>query len=541
MTALPQTTRSRLKNIPQTASIWEGDRRPLENIASQLEPDFEAGGECIIWVDGMEGSVRAMDVVPSSMGIEAIVRTLLRAIESPQHPTIPARPQKIIVRDREIQFFLRGALQELEIEVEYAASLPLIDRLFEGFERMGTQRPPALPPLYQTPLENAALRVWQYSPWELLADSDILEVKLTNCGIDTIYLCIIGMLSSEYGVLFYRSLESLKQFRCAVLSERRSETQLEKAFLAQDCWFLNYDEYDEVETDIESESSEFAPMFGSLHPYEGIRAFLDEEEAKIVYVALETLLCFCDRHCHHPLPKPLARISETYQIELPSKNIEVKPRISTTISTLPEVTAELLVIATSVRVPDDARDTQVNLLLQDNLVPDDSLVTIDSIPWKLVEQLKQESRTYCQCLDLVPPREEGLPIILIQTTRPKAKATIERIKSAGGLRAICFNPGKDPYSGDIFDLGILQTQDGELYIFAEYDRNVPQELQAMRRWHRGCQKTQGYCGLIVSMGAKGNSRGNPQLKDMLGLFETKAVDGEDLGMGTLELMPNFEF
>lgn len=555
MTALPRTTISRLKNIPQSASVWEGDRRPLGNIASQLEPDIGASGECIIWVDGMEGAVRAMDVVTSTMGIEAIVRTLLRAIESPQHPAVPMRPQKIIVCDREIQFFLRGALQGLEINIEYAASLPLIDRLFQGFDRLGSRCPPPLPPRYQAPLENAALGVWQQSPWEVLADSDVLEVRLKDCAIDTIYLCIMGMLSHEFGVLFYRSLESLKQFRMAALCGNSSETELEKAFLAQDCWFLNYEELGE--SDIEVELAELAPMFGSLHPYEGIRAFLDEEEAKIVYVALEALLRFCDRHCQHPLLQPIERISETYNIELPQKNIGSKKKISTTVSTLPQLTAELLELSSGDRLQENLLDTQVGethcwndravsdnfvkFPLQDNLIPDDSLVTINSIPWQLVERLKQEKRTYCQSLDLVPQGKEGLPTISIQTTRPKAKATIERIKSAGGLKGICFNPGKDPYSGDMFDLGMLQTKDGELYLFAEYDRGVSQELQAVRNWHRGCQKTKGYCGLIVSMGAKGKNRGNPQLNDMLALFETKAMSGEELGMGILELLPHFEF
>ncbi|WP_036487678.1 hypothetical protein [Myxosarcina sp. GI1] len=536
MTLLPKTTRSRLKNIPQNTSVWEGDRRSLGNIASHLEPDLEAGGECIIWVDVVEGSVRAMDIVDSEMGIEAIVRALLRAIESPQHPARPARPQKIVVRDREIQFFLRGVLQELEIKVEYAANLPLIDSLFQGFEQIGNRRPPALPPSYESHLENAALRVWQASPWELLADSDVLVVKLEDCAIDTVYLCIMGMMSSEYGVLFYRSLESLKQFRQAILAESRSEAQLEKLFLTQDCWFLNY----EVEDDPDLDFDEVVPIFGSLHPYEGIRPFLDEEESKIVYGALETLLLFCRSHHQHLIQEPIAAISEAYQIELPPEDTGEQTIISSTISTVPELTTELLAIGSSDRLVNAAEPTKIDIPIQEDLIPDDSLVTLNFIPWQIVEQLKQEKRTYYQSLNVVPQGKK-LPIILIQTTRPKAKATIERIKSAGGLKSVCFNPGEDPFSGDIFDLGMLQTKDGELYVFAEYDRGIPQELQAVQRWQRSCQKTHGYCGLVVSMGAKGNNRGNPQPKDMLAVFETKAVDGAELGLGILKLMPNFEF
>ena len=43
------------------------------------------------------------------------------------------------------------------------------------------------------------------------------------------------------------------------------------------------------------------------------------------------------------------------------------------------------------------------------------------------------------------------------------------------------------------------------------------------------------------MGVTGANRGNPQPKDMLAVFEAKAIAGEELGMGVLELMPDFDF
>ena len=105
MTTLPPTTRSRLQKIPLATVVWEGDRRPLGKMALHIDGMRDADEECIIWIDGSEGAVRAMDVVAEDMGMEAVVRTLLRAIESPHHPAQPNRPQKIVVRDREIQFF----------------------------------------------------------------------------------------------------------------------------------------------------------------------------------------------------------------------------------------------------------------------------------------------------------------------------------------------------------------------------------------------------------------------------------------------------
>ena len=96
MNALPQNTKRRLQKIPQNSSVWEGDRRPLGAISDHFETEAGLDGECVIWVDGTEGTVRAMEIISTQMGFEAVVRTLLRAIES---PIIPRR-----------QFVLRRSL-----------------------------------------------------------------------------------------------------------------------------------------------------------------------------------------------------------------------------------------------------------------------------------------------------------------------------------------------------------------------------------------------------------------------------------------------
>ncbi len=543
MTALPPTTRSRLKKIPQAPGVWEGDRRKLGTMASYLDANIDADEECIIWVDGSEGSVRAMDVVSEEIGIEAVVRTLLRAIESPHHPGQPNRPQKIIVRDREIQFLLRGVLQDLDISIEYSPQLPIIDHLFEGFVEMSNAQPSALPSLYEKAIKDTAIKIWENAPWELLADSDILRVELKNCEIDQIYLCIMGMMSAEYGVLLYRSLDSLKQFRAAALGDSESSTQLEQAFLAQDCWFLNYEEV-EIEDQEIIDAVEIEPFFGSIHPFEGMRPFLDEEETKIVYTALQSLLRFCSRNQTALAQEPIETISKSYRINLPECATDQKT-ISTKVSTLPELTEELLNIGVGDReawATDRSGELaqKIDISIQEDLIPDNSLITLASIPWDFIQQLKHKPKIYYQSLDIAT-KSEDFPIIFVQTTRPKAKHLIAKIKDSGGLKAICFNPGKDPFSGEVYNLGMLQTGDNELYIFAEYSQDVVQQLRAVEKWHQRCQKNQGYCGLIIAMGATGVNRGNPQLKDMLALFEVKSINGADLGMGVLQLVPDFEF
>ena len=533
MTTLPPTTQKRLQKIPPATAVWEGDRRPLGKMAAHLDGIGDAERECIIWVDGSEGAVRAMDVVTEDTGLEAVVRTLLRAIESPHHPAQPNRPQKIVVRDREIQFFLRGVLQNLDIDVEYASHLPLIDRLFEGFAAFDDRELSPLPSQYEEAIEEVAGKIWESAPWDFLADNDILKVELKNCEVKEVYICVMGMMSAEYGILLYRSLDSLQQFRAAALSDRRSPAELEQAFLAQDCWFLNYEE---AELD-KPGSAPVEPFFGSLHPYEGMRHSLDEAETKIVYAALVSLLRFINRNRPFMASEQIPEISKSYRIALPVTTKD-KQTISTTISTLPELAAELLDMGQSERT--ESTDSSVELPIQEDLIPDGSLISLASISSELIAQLKQQPKTYCQPAK-VSSKATELPTIFIQTTRPKAQHLIARILDAGGLKAVCFNPGHDPFSGEVFDLGMLQTQDNELYIFAEYSQNATRQVEALKKWHRRCQQTNGYCGIVVAMGAKGANRGNPQAKDILALFEVKSIDGADLGMGILQLIPSFDF
>ena len=119
MTAISPSTQRRLKQLPQLSTVWEGDRRNMSQLVEAAELTDDQRRELIVWVDGVECMVRSMEVVNGTMGSEAIVRALIKAMEAPQPPAIPARPQKIVVRDRQLQFYLRGVLQDLEIVVEY--------------------------------------------------------------------------------------------------------------------------------------------------------------------------------------------------------------------------------------------------------------------------------------------------------------------------------------------------------------------------------------------------------------------------------------
>ena len=543
MTSLSRSTIRRLKKLPQIPSVWEGDRRPFS--PSTNGEDSQEQNECILWVDAHEGIVRSMDVVNSQAGPEAVVRTLVRAIESPHNPAKPARPQKIVVQNREIQFYLRGVLQDIDITIDRIPELPLIDELFRGFSEVVDNQIPDLPPQYASLLRDKAFAIWELAPWEFLEEQQILSIEINKWDIGTLYASVMGMLGMEYGILLYRSEESLKHFRATVLKEDSSQEYLEEAFLKQDCLFLtferaiNTDGEEDIFTDLaDYPLSEINPTFGNIHPLEGVRSILYEEEALISLVAYSALYRFI-RDQRVKLNNGLfPSLSHRYRIPLPSSSESNTKSISVTVATQTQLASELEEMSSF----EDDEEMMLNpsstsLSLRDDLIPEDSFLSLGIISWEMLEYLQETSKYHK--IGEVAQAGEGLPVILVQTSRPKAKNIIECIKQDGGLSAICFNPGADPFDGTHYDLGLLQTQNQELFLFGEFEDDDPDHVEARQKWNQRCKHTKGYCGLIIARGLTGASRGNPQLRDMMALFEARYLSPKELGVGTLQLMPQF--
>lgn len=544
--SLNSSTRRRLQQLSQISSVWEGDRRPFSPPTSALEPSSESKGECILWVDGSQGVVRAMDVVAEETGPEAIVRTLLRAMEHPNSPAKPARPQKIVVRSREIQFFLRGALQELDIAIDYVPDLPLIDELYRSFQEVIDTHTPDLPPQYAQALNQKAFEIWHSAPWELLEEHQIISIELNQWDIGTLYASVMGMLGMEYGILLYRSEESLKQFRAKVLLEEESPGNLEEAFLKQDCLFLTFDTENGDEDDDEDDDiidladlplEDIHPSFGNIHPLEGLRSVLYEEEAIAMYVALEGLNRFI-RDERSNLSAEITALKHKYKISLPQTNPKSKEKpITITVATMPQLTAEL----EEMTFDDDDEIDEMPMIqsLRDDLVPEDSFLSLGVVSWEMVDYLRKGAIHHQQVGQ--PTQEgDGLPVILIQTSRPKAMTIITAIQEAGGIKGIGFNPGADPFEGESYDLGVLKTENSEMFLFGEFLDQDPVHVAARLKWDERCKHTHGYCGLIIARGLMGASRGQPHLKDMMALFEGQSLSPKELGIGTLQLMPQFE-
>lgn len=551
MTALNRSTRRRLQQLRQVPSVWEGDRRVLTpEFVRAAEGEGSQKGDCILWVDGTEGMVRAMDVVSADAGPEAIVRILLQAMEHPHSSVMPCRPQKILVRDRELQFFLRGVLQDLNIVVDYVPELPLIDEIFQGMQQMAGGAPPDLPDPYAEPILETTRHIWEIAPWNTLDEEKIIAVELNDAETETLYVSILGMLGMEFGLLMYRSLESLKKFRRQVMEADDNSRRLEEAFLEQDCLFVTFDrdeEDEDLDLDDVSDSAyhqlltEFQletgvqPCFGNLHPLEGMRPILYEEEARMVFLALTALQKFFEQHLSKFDVETFPAVNGRYRITTPDQPSQ---KVSVKVSTQPTVAEELYEMAMEAELAEGIEDDLP--VLRHDLIPDDAFYSVGAMPWNTYDVLRATVPHHQSGSDNLAKTADGYPVILIQTSRPKAKVLIEELQAAGGLKGICFNPGEDPISGEQYDLGILQMNNGELHLFGEFYEQDPVHIQARKKWDQRCKKTKGYCGLVIARGLKGNSRGNPQLSDMMALFETRALSDKDLGLGPLQLMPQFE-
>ena len=554
MHPLSPFTCRRLGQLPRLTSVWECDRRSLEaytQVIAEHDPSAVgkegAQGDCIMWVDGIQGVVRGLSVVPKETGHEAVVRTLLQAIESPQGGAAPARPRKVVVCNREIQFFLRGALQDLDIAVEYALELPVIDQVFEKLQAAENQIPRFSQETEETLFDKASM-LWRDAPWKYLSEQEILAIELNRWDIDTLYLSILGIAGIDYGLLFYRDLKSLQQFRYQLLHREEFSDGMQQAFLEQNCLFLNYHPADDVipiragkTADGSSPSPVVECEFGSIHPLEGLRSQIVEEEALSLIVALEALHRFLKKHDTSPPEFALRPLSSRFRIPNPlyKEGAKAQPAsVGVKISTVPDVSIAFLeeLIDPSAQ-QQDAKPPSDPAPLIDDSVPEGSLIMIGSHLDKHLKPLRESDRIYYQSFLTPPEKTPGSkarwPILTIQTTRPKARLLLEQLQKEGGIQSICFNAGSDPTSGQVFQVGLLQTKKGHLHLFNEYEVDNPEDSKWLDTWRQNSDKNAGCGGCIIATGASGAHRGRPTAKEIIAFFELQDKQPEEIGLEPL--------
>lgn len=537
MNSLNRSTQRRLLSLPQLPTVWEGDRLPLDvSVATLPQGDVPT---CILWVDGTAGSVRAIELASSADGPEVMVRSLLHAMEQPMDsghgPGQRGRPSKLVVRDRELHFFLRGVLQGLEIEVEYQVELPVIDLLFEGMrEMLGVDDDPALPEAYAMPLMTVLRELWTLAPWEYLQDHDVIEIQLEGLDLDGVYVSVLGRLGMEHGLLLYRSLESLRRFRQMALDYSDDMELMQSAFLEQDCLFVTYAPLDE---DFDSEFEDFdllawedlAPDLGSIHPLEGVRSQLDEDEALTLLVALQALAQFLGKR-RRSLGQSFMAYRDRIEVQLTLPQA-TSGHYSVEVATLAALSAELSQQIEQVENP-AAQSSLDSVRFADDLVPSGAIVQMEDASAELYEQMKTAS------VLLRPghyrPIGELMPLLQIQTSKPKAQAIARAIDLGGGVDCISFLKGVHPLSTTptVIIVALRFVNDKSCWHMAiDYE---PGPSQSGRdRWLKLIAENQGRCSLALYSGVSGKHQGNPTLRELVMLYETEFHSSAELGIPPL--------
>ncbi|MEL7316992.1 MAG: hypothetical protein AAFN08_18940, partial [Cyanobacteria bacterium J06559_3] len=348
----------------------------------------------------------------------------------------------------------------------------------------------------------------------------------------------LGMAGLEYGLLMYRSLESLVQFRETAMQENRSTQQMQQAFLSQDCLFLNFDlVQDESDSQVlplpwlQPAPSEVVPEFGSLHPLEGLRNILELEEAAALRVCLEALNQFFEEHDGRFQSAEFPDISNRFSIANPIDNkpltIEVKAR--------PDITEQLMALEAADEGSD--RTSPFDLpRFRDDYVPEGAIVLLTRLPEAMMVLLQAKSFYQAIAGDIARRPDAGmLPVIVIQTSRPKAQTLASQLQAAKGIQSICFSPGLDPMTGDGLHLGLMQTGDGDFHLFIEFLRDDPQDKQLLDQWRQWCEQSEGLCGVMIASGVTGAAKGKPGIRETVAFFEARLQTPEELNLPPLQM------
>jgi hypothetical protein len=539
MNSFNRSTQRRLLSLPLLPTVWEGDRLTLDDVSVASFPEGQFP-TCILWVDGMAGSVRAMEMAASGEGSEAMVRSLLQAMEKPLEAdhgrNKPGRPRKIVVRDRELHFFLRGLLQGMEIEVEYQPELPVIDLLFEGIrDMMGVGGESGLSEVYGEPVMAALKEIWKLKPWAYLQDHDVIEIKLQGLDLDAFYLSVLGNLGMEHGLLLYRSLESLQRFRQRAIDEPDDISAMQTAFLEQDCLFVTYEPLDE-EFDGEFDSfdlldwEDLEPEVGSIHPLEGVRSALDEDESLTLLVALEGLVQFLKKR-QRSLAKGFTAFADKLEVKTQGADGSIQ-RHPVVVASLAELSIELM-NAQPDRLGSDRSGADRSALEQmqfsDELIPEGAIVLLskaEPLAYAALQRAigKSGSFTYAPIGEL--------PVLRIQTSKPKAQAIAAMIDRSGGPDCLAFLDAVNPFGlGSTAIILSLRLQDQSWQLVMDYHAG---EMQVPRdHWLACMAENQGRCALGIYSGVSGKNQGKPTERELVMLYETRLLSMKDLGLPPL--------
>jgi hypothetical protein len=528
MAGLPKTTLQQLLKLPQRPTVWEGDRFTLGQVVKD-----EPSQDLVLWMDLESQMILGSAILESSQPIEALLPSLLQAMQQPlaarQGPGL-GRPKTLRVRTRELQFFLRGALQGLDIEVTHAEQLPLLDAVFADFQETFLQRQPETDLPLEEDLHQLAYRLWKQAPWNWLGDHQIVEVDCPDLFDGPFYACVLGNGGETYGILFYRSLEALHQFRQRATAVQAAEQEPdESTLLSQDCLFLNYNLPEELDNLPHAgrlvDPDEIDPFFGSIHPLEGIRP-LNEPESEQLWVALEAFYRFWRGHGQKFKDGDFPPIQGRYRIELPDQSHKLSVQVRTMHELAQEYAAELPPRPAGLKtVP-----------FREDLIPDRCGLSLEFVEKSVYERLRQTAGIVLQSSDLPLPggRTATVTCLYVQLSRSEAQTLVRKMQTSGGLKGLCLFPLMEPILGTPLLVAIAQLGNGEAQNMGTFEFSHPASRDhVLKQWQRKIKGKPVRTALLVAHGLVGEDTSEIDANLLVGLFEGPCLTPPNLNPGDL--------
>ncbi len=523
----PATLR-RLRNIKQGPVVWEGVRcqmsLPLRRASFSkvipLIPPAKGEPEIILWADATNGMVRSMTPVEPGTGNEAMVRALIQAIENPQSNTPPLRPQKVIVKDRQIQFYLRGILQDLDITVDFAESLPFVDDIIQTISEHTDHTPTLLPYDLAPQFYHQVEALWHLAPWKYMYDHYIIEAKVNRWDVNSFFITFMKDVGvCEAGVLFYHSLDSIRQFRLAVMESMFEDLDsMEDTFLSQDCIFIMFnsgedmpDSFKQMLHNLGWKIRTHYPYFSVLHPLEGEREFLQEEEVLALTATIQALNVFFTQHA-----KAFRgiRFPKLKMVHTPTAVPDPSP---IEIVTLLEESLDILSLI------GDYGEEEEEVRTNTHIIPRDSVITRGYADQSTLEQFRECAVS--KLFNAKKKRKTRQPILIIQNSKSGIMEMIEAVRAEGGLRRFGFatKSSSDPME---MEVGVLVTERDNMYLFSMVFPEEKDKIQ-FSEWKQECEK-QRECVVLLAMGFRGKTRGNPKPNHIFGYYELDYLTEREL-------------
>ncbi|MDM7327318.1 MAG: hypothetical protein P3X23_009430 [Thermosynechococcus sp. Uc] len=510
--SLPAATIRRLLNVPQVSSAWVGGGRSLDKINDRV---FGAA-----WLDPEDQAIRSMELSQLPPTPEHLMRLLVEAIEHPRHfECEPCRPHTIIVDDRELQFFLRGIVAPLDIQVEYQAHIPLLDEFFEFITATTTDNaediellPREYIPLYKQKVKELA----QLDIWQCLDSIIPLKIHCEAWDSPTLFAVLVNpqRANHDFGLLLYRGEEALRNFWQQIDQEypyigEDDDERLERAILRNNCLFLNFTQINPEDLDddlffvLNGQLYTIDP--GAIHPLEGMRPFYAPEEAEMVYVAIEALIKFWKK-----TKKQFA------QGKYPELNLRFKIPSSchfalsyeVQVATVPEMVSN---------IDDNSEESNLkfHIPIDTEAIPEQAYILFKLFSPEELQKLPTVVSYYQR--GEIPKGFQGYPVLTIQTKKTAAGALAARIAEEGGIHHLTVFP---PSEAEQVVILLAQTNANHLWLLDTFD---PENGLLLLDWIKEVNALEGACGLAVAYGMTGKTRMQPTLKQIVGFFETSLV------------------